>query len=321
MRIISNIVFVGTADFGIPTLEKLIDCKSHTIQVVTQPDRPRGRGKKILPSPVKKIAVNRRISIYQPENINDKEFINILDSLNPDIILVVAYGQILSDKVLQIPRRGCINIHGSLLPAYRGAAPINWALINGEKETGITYISMNSKIDDGNIIGQFKINILPDETFGELSNKLAVLSAETILKILHDFINGEILQIPQNRKIATYTRKMKKNDGEINWSNKAAIVYNLIRGTIPYPGAYTYYQGKKIKITQSRKLMEDEGDNSFKAFSPGTIVNIEKDGLTVTTGDEGKIKLVQLIPAGAKEMTAWQFVNGYKIKTSDKFGK
>jgi methionyl-tRNA formyltransferase len=241
--------------------------------------------------------------------------------LEPDIILVVAYGQILSEKILNIPKVGCINIHGSLLPEYRGAAPINWVIINGEKETGITFICMNSKVDDGDIIARFKVDILPNETFGGLSERLSNLSAKTINKVLNDFQNKILSQIPQNRKIATYTRKMNKKDGEINWREKSIKIYNRIRGTIPTPGAYTYYKEKKIKITQSKWISGDENQNLSHAAFSGVIVAIEKDGLLVSTGDNGLIKIIKLIPAGAKEMSAGQFVNGYKIKIENTLGE
>ena len=321
MDTITKIIFIGTAEFGVPVLETLINNKKNIVQVVTQPDRPRGRGKKILPSPIKKAVINREVTIFQPENINEINFVKKLKALEPDIILVVAYGQILSEKILNIPKVGCINIHGSLLPEYRGAAPINWVIINGEKETGITFICMNSKVDDGDIIARFKVDILPNETFGGLSERLSNLSAKTINKVLNDFQNKKLSQIPQNRKIATYTRKMNKKDGEINWREKSKKIYNRIRGTIPTPGAYTYYKEKKIKITQSSWISGDENQSLSHKASPGVIVAIEKDGLLVSTGDNGLIKIIKLIPAGAKEMSAGQFVNGYKIKIENTLGE
>ena len=321
MDTITKIIFIGTAEFGVPVLEALINNKKNILQVVTQPDRPRGRGKKILPPPIQKAVVDRKVIIFQPENINEINFVKKLEALEPDIILVVAYGQILSEKILNIPKVGCINIHGSLLPEYRGAAPINWVIINGEKETGITFICMNSKVDDGDIIARFKVDILPNETFGELSERLSNLSAKTITKVLNDFQNKILSQIPQNRKIATYTRKMNKKDGEINWKEKSKKIYNRIRGTIPTPGAYTYYKGKKIKIIQSSWISDDENQSLSHAAFPGVIVAIEKDGLLVSTGDSGLIKIIKLIPAGAKEMSAGQFVNGYKIKIENTLGE
>ena len=314
-----KIIFIGTAEFGVPVLEALMKDKKNIFQVITQPDRPGGRGKRVLPPPIKKAAMAREVPIFQPENINEINFVEKLIEFEADIILVVAYGQILSEKILNIPKIGCINIHGSLLPKYRGAAPINWAIINGEKETGITYICMNSKVDDGDMIAQFKIDILSDETFGELSNRLSWLSAKTVNKVLFDFQKGNLLPISQNRKMATYTRKMNKKDGEVNWKEKSEKIYNHIKGTIPYPGAYTYLSGRKIKITRSR-LISNAGDSEDSNNIPGAIVAIKKDGLLVSTGDKGMIQIEKLIPAGAKEMLSSQFVNGYKIQLQDIFG-
>ena len=314
-----KIIFIGTAEFGVPVLEALMEDEKNIFQVITQPDRPGGRGKRVLPPPIKKAAMAREVPIFQPENINEINFVEKLVEFEADIILVVAYGQILSEKILNIPKIGCINIHGSLLPKYRGAAPINWAIINGEKETGITYICMNSKVDDGDMIAQFKIDILSDETFGELSNRLSWLSAKTVNKVLFDFQKGNLLPIIQNRKMATYTRKMNKKDGEVNWKEKSEKIYNHIKGTIPYPGAYTYFSGRKIKITRSR-LISNARYSEDSNNKPGAIVAIKKDGLLVSTGDKGMIQIEKLIPAGAKEMLTSQFVNGYKIQLQDIFG-
>lgn len=314
-----KIIFIGTAEFGVPVLEALMEDEKNIFQVITQPDRPGGRGKRVLPPPIKKAAMAREVPIFQPENINEINFVEKLIEFEADIILVVAYGQILSEKILNIPKIGCINIHGSLLPKYRGAAPINWAIINGEKETGITYICMNSKVDDGDMIAQFKIDILSDETFGELSNRLSWLSAKTVNKVLFDFQKGNLLPIIQNRKMATYTRKMNKKDGEVNWKEKSEKIYNHIKGTIPYPGAYTYFSGRKIKITRSR-LISNARYSEDSNNKPGAIVAIKKDGLLVSTGDKGMIQIEKLIPAGAREMLSSQFVNGYKIQLQDIFG-
>ncbi len=315
-----KIIFMGTTDFGGPVLEKLADSRENKIVVVTQPDRPQGRGRKILPTPIKKIALNNGLEVFQPENINDEESIKRMKEFNPDIILVVAYGQILSSYILSIPKIGCINIHGSLLPEYRGAAPINRAIINGEKETGITFMFMNEKVDAGEIIFQEKINILPDETCGELYYRLSDLSADTLPKLLEKIKSGKIERIPQDSKLATFARKMRKEDGEIDWSDKGEKVYNLIRGTIPYPGAFTYYKGRKLKITRARFLDDYQGEADTGSPKPGRVVKTEKDGILIYTGDKGIIKILKMIPAGSKELTVNQFINGYKIKAGDVLG-
>lgn len=320
MVIMLKIIFMGTADFGGPVLEKLADSKVNKVVVVTQPDRPQGRGRKILPTPIKKIALDKGLEVFQPENINDEESINKMKGFNPDIILVVAYGQILSSHILNVPKRGCINIHGSLLPKYRGAAPINRAIINGEKETGITFMFMKEKVDAGEIIFQEKIDILADETCGELYCRLSALSADTLPKLLEKIKSGKMKRISQDNKLATFARKMNKEDGEIDWSDKGEKVYNLIRGTIPYPGAFTYYKDRKLKITQARFLNDYQGEADTVSHKPGRVVKTQKDSILISTRDKGIIKILKLIPAGSKELNAEQFVNGYKIKAGDVLG-
>lgn len=316
-----KIIFMGTADFGSPVLENLADGRENKIAIITQPDRPRGRGRKILPTPIKKIALDKGLEVFQPENINDEESIKKIKEFNPDIILVVAYGQILSSHILNIPKIGCINIHGSLLPKYRGAAPINRAIINGEKETGITFMFMKEKVDAGEIIFQEKIDILEDETCGELYYRLSDLSASALPKLLEKIKSGKIERISQDNKLVTFARKMNKEDGEIEWSDKGGKVYNLIRGTIPYPGAFTYYKGRRLKITRTRFLDDYQDEADTGSPKPGRVVKIEKDAILISTGDKGIIKILRLIPAGSKELTANQFVNGYKIKVGKVLGE
>jgi len=315
-----KIIFIGTADFGAQVLEKLADSKEKKLMVVTQPDRPQGRGRKILPTPIKKVALSKGLEVFQPENINDEESLKRLKEFNSDIILVVAYGQILSRHILNIPKIGCINIHGSLLPKYRGAAPINRAIINGEKETGITFMFMKEKIDAGEIIFQEKIDILPDETCGELYYRLSDLSARSLPKLLEKIKSGKIEKILQDIKLVTFARKMNKEEGKIDWSDKGEKVYNLIRGTIPYPGAFTYYKGRKLKITLARFLEDYQDEADIGSPKSGRVVKIEKDAIFISTGDKSIIKILRLIPAGSKELTAEQFVNGYKIKAGDVLG-
>ena len=315
-----KIIFMGTADFGGMVLKTLTDYKENKIIVITQPDRPQGRGRKILPPPIKKIAVDKGLEVFQPENINDEESIRRINGFIPDIILVVAYGQILSSDILNIPKIGCINIHGSLLPKYRGAAPVNWAIINGEKETGITFMFMKEKIDAGEIIFQEKLNILPDKTYSELYSRLSALSAKSLPELLEKIKSGKIEKISQDNKLATFTRKINKEDGKINWSSKGEEVYNLIRGTTYFPGAFTYYQGRKLKITEARFLENDQNDTHVGSSQPGRVIKTEKDGILISTGDNGIIKILRLIPAGSKELTANQFINGFKIKAGEVLG-
>jgi methionyl-tRNA formyltransferase len=274
-----------------------------------------------LPTPIKEIALNRGIEVFQPENINNDDSIKKIKEFEPDLILVVAYGQILSKDILNIPKVGCLNIHASLLPKYRGAAPINRAIINGEKETGITFMFMNEKVDAGDIIYQQKITILPDETYRELYDRLSNLSAEIIYTILEKIEEGKIKRISQESKLVTFAKKMTKQDGEINWSEKGEKIYNLIRGTTLYPGAFTSYKGKKLKITKARFLGNYQNEVELSSSIPGSVFKIEKESILISTGDKGIIKIFRLIPAGSKELTASQFVNGYKIKVGDKLSE
>ncbi|MDD5013774.1 MAG: methionyl-tRNA formyltransferase [Atribacterota bacterium] len=316
-----KIIFIGTADFGASTLERLAGNKENKVMVITQPDRPQGRGRKILPTPIKKVALDQGLEVFQPENINNEQSIKRMKEFDPDIILVIAYGQILSNHILNIPGIGCINIHGSLLPKYRGAAPINRAVINGEKEAGITFMFMNEKIDAGDIIFQEKIEILPDETYGELYYRLSTLSAENLTKLLEKIKSGKIERISQDIKKVTFARKMNKEEGKIDWSDKGEEVYNLMRGTTPYPGAFTYYKGKKLKITRARFLDAYQDGTNASSPKPGSVIKIEKDSILTSTGGKGIIRILKLIPAGSKELSAEQFVNGYKIKIGDRLGE
>ncbi|HZK11678.1 MAG TPA: methionyl-tRNA formyltransferase [Atribacterota bacterium] len=316
-----KIIFMGTADFGAPVLERLANSKENKVMVITQPDRPQGRGRKILPTPIKKVALDKGLEVFQPENINDEQSIKRMKEFSPDIMLVVAYGQILSSHILNIPEIGCINIHGSLLPKYRGAAPINRAVINGEKEAGITFMFMDEKIDAGDIIFQEKIDISPEETYGELYYRLSALSAETLPKLLEKIKSGKIERISQDIKEVTFARKMNKEEGKIEWRDKGEKVYNLIRGTTPYPGAFTYYQGKKLKITRARFLGDYQNETNAISPNPGSVIKVEKDSILISTGGKGIIRILKLIPAGSKELTAEQFVNGYKIKIGDRLGE
>jgi|SRR5665648_10762 len=316
-----KIIFMGTADFGAPVLERLANSEENKVMVITQPDRPQGRGRKILPTPIKKVALDKGLEVFQPENINDEQSIKRMKEFSPDIILVVAYGQILSSHILNIPEIGCINIHGSLLPKYRGAAPINRAVINGEKEAGITFMFMDEKIDAGDIIFQEKIDISPEETYGELYYRLSALSAETLPKLLEKIKSGKIERISQDIKEVTFARKMNKEEGKIEWRDKGEKVYNLMRGTTPYPGAFTYYQGKKLKITRARFLGDYQNETNAISPNPGSVIKVEKDSILISTGGKGIIRILKLIPAGSKELTAEQFVNGYKIKIGDRLGE
>lgn len=314
-----RIIFVGTSSFGIPILKELISLEEDIIAVITQPDRPFGRGKRIQPSPIKELALNYGLYLFQPENINAESVIQKLKELKPDLIILISYGQILSGEVLNIPTRGCLNVHPSLLPRYKGSAPIQWTIIRGEGETGISFLFMNEKIDSGDIILQKKIKIMPEENYQELSKRLAIISAEMIKEVLDKIKRGDFLKITQPQKKYFYARKINKIDCQINWNNRGVDIFNLIRGVTFIPGAYTEYKGKRIKITRALLLTKIEMNQGLFNRKPGDIVKVEKEGIQVLAGDNTRIVIKRLILPGTKEMEVSQFINGYHVKIGDSF--
>lgn len=317
-----RIVFIGTDKFAVPSLKRLADSQVDLVCVITQPDQPKGRGLKIGPSPVKEFALERGLEIYQPIKIKHESAIQkIRDTFRPDLIIVSAYGQILPKEILEIPPYGCINIHPSLLPKYRGAAPIQRAIINGENETGVTFMFIDEGEDTGDIIIQRTIKIDISDTAEILSNKLAELSADMVTDILNwDGRKPDdpliLPRKPQDNNQATYAPKLTKEDGLINWKKTSLEIHNLIRGTIPWPSAYTTFNNNILKIWESSL---SERINPVDS-EPGMIVDITSDlGINVATGDkELIIKIVQ--PPNKPKMKAKDFVNGYRIKIGDKFG-
>ncbi len=317
-----RVVFMGTDRFAVPSLKRLADSQVELVCVITQPDQPKGRGLKISPSPVKEFALERGLEIYQPLKIKHEESIQkIRDILRPDLIIVSAYGQILPKEILSIPPYGCINIHPSLLPKYRGAAPIQRAIINGESETGVTFMFMDEGKDTGDIIIQKTMKIDISDTADILSDKLAELSADMLTEILN--WNGRLPddklilpRKPQDNSQATYAEKLTKEEGLINWEKTSLEIHNLIRGTIPWPTAYTTFNNNTLKIWESSLSEKENPANSL----PGMIIDIAKDsGIGVATGDkELIIKVIQ--PPNKPKMKAKDFINGYRIKKGDKFG-
>ncbi|RMF93661.1 MAG: methionyl-tRNA formyltransferase, partial [Nitrospinota bacterium] len=243
-----RIIFMGTPQFAVPSLEALLSSPHTVLTVVTQPDRPRGRGQRVTVSPVKAVAQKHRVPVIQPTTLRDRELYAYFRSLRPDIMVVVAYGKFLPASLLTLPPRGCINVHASLLPRLRGAAPINWALIRGETETGITIMQMNERMDAGDILLQRAIPIGERDTAQTLHDRLAPLGAECLQEALRLIEEGKAVFRPQEERYATYAPRLKKEDGHIDWTRRARDLYNLIRGVIPWPGAYTFRQGSRLKI-------------------------------------------------------------------------
>jgi len=302
-----RIVFMGTPEFGVPSLASLHD-RGHEIGlVVTQPDRPAGRGRKVASSAVKKAALELGLTIAQPESVNTSDFVERLRALRPDLIVVVAFGQILSEDVLSVPSRGAVNLHASLLPRYRGVAPINWAIVNGETETGVTTMFMARKVDAGEIILVRSTPIGEHETAGELSKRLSEAGADLLVETVGLIARREAPRIRQDPALASYARKLRKSDGEIDWSVSARRVYNRIRGMTPWPGAYTWYRGGVLGV-----LRAEPGEPGDRRGAPGEILRIEPGrGIEVAVG-EGTVWLGEVRPEGKKAMSAGDFARGYR---------
>lgn len=295
-----KVVFMGTPNFSVPVLQGLID-NYDVVGVVTQPDKEVGRHKEVLYSPIKKLAIENNIKVLQPEKVKE-DYQGILD-LNPDIIITCAYGQIISEEILNFPKYKCINVHASLLPRLRGGAPIHRAIINGDKKTGITIMYMGISMDSGDIISQEEIEIDDDMNVGILHDKLSIMGRDLLLKTLPDIISGNVSPIKQDESLVTFGKVIKRKDELLDFSDTTDNVYNKIRGLSPNPGAYSLLDGKIVKIYKARK-----GKNLSKMI-PGTIVNLYKDGIAVKTFD-GEIIIEELKVEGKKKMMASSFLNG-----------
>lgn len=302
-----RIVFMGTPDFAVGTLEALIEAGHDIAGVVTQPDKPKGRGKNLMAPPVKQAAIARGLAVYQPKKVRDPEFIQILRKLEPQIIVVVAFGQIIPQEILELAPFGCINVHGSLLPKYRGAAPIQWAVIDGEKESGVTIMKMDAGLDTGDMISKEIVPLEDKETGGSLFDKLAKAGARLCVQTLPSIENETAVYEKQPEESPTaYASMIDKKMGCIQWEEKAKNIEQLIRGLNPWPSAYTYLQGKTLKIWEADVLSEESGKE------PGEVVRTDKTGLYIQTGDKVLcVKELQL--EGKKRMEAGAFLRGYEI--------
>ena len=300
-----KIVFMGTPDFAVPSLKELI--KKYDVKAVfTQPDKPKGRGKKVAFSPVKEVAVENNIPVYQPIKLkDDKEMIDKIKEINPDFIIVVAFGQILTKEVLDIPKYGCINLHGSLLPMYRGAAPIQWAVIKGEEKSGNTTMLMDVGLDTGDMLLKQEVEITPMMTAGELYDILKEKGSSLLIETIEKVSNNSITPVKQEGD-TFYAKMLNKEMGNIDWNNTAKDIHNLIRGLNPWPIAYTTYKGEKMKIFESKVL-----DNK-KHEIYGKIINVSKKGISVTT-KEGTLLITKIQFPNKKPLTVEQYINGHNI--------
>lgn len=316
-----RIIFMGTPDFSVPTLESLIQSRHQVIGVVTQPDKPKGRGKEISMSPVKETAQKHHIPVYQPVRARESSFVEEMRSLEPDVMVVIAFGQILSREFLEIPKYGCINIHASLLPAYRGAAPIQWAVINGDKETGLTTQMMDVGIDTGDILETVVVPLDEKETGGSLFDRLSLLGGDLILTTLDKLENGTLVRTPQDHEKATHVKKIPKFKGEIDWTMDAVSIERLIRGLNPWPSAYTHWNGKMLKIWEADVISESgetadglsQGGDAARAAECGRVLEAAGDSLKIQTGN-GILKINSLQLEGKKRMDTAAFLRGYPVE-------
>ncbi len=321
-----KVIFMGTPDFAVPALRALAESDPHSVcLVVTQPDRPQGRSSRPVASAVKRCALEYGIPVFQPERIRQREAVERIAQENADVIVVAAFGQILPKEMLELPRLGCINIHGSLLPKYRGAAPIQWAVINGEKEAGNTIMQMNEGLDTGDILMQEKVILDPEETAGTLYEKLSQSGGRLLLRALEEMEKGTVTPIPQKEEEATYAGMLRKEMGRIDWKRSAAVIGNQVRGMNPWPSACTGWKGKLLKIWMAAPVTEEEyaalgcGMAERRAFAdaePGTVMIASKDLLAIQTGD-GLLSVKELQLEGKKRMPVTEFLRGVRMQAGD----
>ncbi|MDN5312337.1 methionyl-tRNA formyltransferase [Thermoanaerobacteraceae bacterium SP2] len=307
-----NVIFMGTPEFAVPSLKTLLDTVN-VQAVVTQPDRPVGRKRIITPPPVKKIAVENGLQVFQPEKVRDEQFIKVLSSFKPDLIVVAAFGQILPRQVLKVPSIGCINVHASLLPKYRGAAPIQWSIINGEHVTGITIMWMDEGLDTGDIFLQEQLEIKKEWTYEDLAREMSLLGGKVLKKSIEMIKSGNLIHVPQDPEKATYAPMLKKEHGRIDWNKSAVDIYNLIRGLYPWPGAYTLRNGQEIKIWEAEAIPQE------RKVSPGKFYGTVRGKGFLIGCTEGCLLVKELQEAGRKRMTAMEYMAGHPMSEGDNF--
>jgi methionyl-tRNA formyltransferase len=313
-----NLVFLGTPEFAVPTLERLIAAGHTVLEVVTQPDRPKGRKQELTASPVKAAALRHGITVYQPERVRRPEAVEHLRGLKPDAMVVVGYGQIIPQSIIDIPPHGIINVHASLLPELRGAAPIQWSIARGYAVTGVTTMSIDAGLDTGAIAGRWETAIGPDETAPELSARLAEAGADLAVKTLAGLAAGTTKPEPQDSAKATLAPILKKEDGRIDWNHSAQSIHNLIRGFQPWPGAHTSFRGQSLHLWRSR-LAPQRSVAATKPLPPGALIH--EDGVFAVGGDGASLELLEVQLEGRKKMSAEVFANGHRLTDTDLLGK
>ena len=308
-----RIVYMGTPEIAATILEKLLEEPYEVVLVVTQPDRPKGRGNTMTCSPVKELAVSRGIPVFTPEKLRLPENVEVVREANPDMIVVAAFGQILPKSVLDIPQYGCINVHASLLPKYRGAAPIQWSILDGESETGVTIMYMNEGLDTGDILLQQVVPIEDDETGGSLHDKLAVAGAEALVQAIPGILDGTLEPVPQGEMTTPYAKQLTKEMGRLDFSWDAAKLARYVRGLNPWPGTYTFRDGQMLKIWGVEAC-----DGWYEAL-PGTVVAVEKESFSIQTGS-GVLRVTEVQPQGKRRMSAEEYLRGYRLAVGTVLG-
>ena len=306
-----KIVFMGTPDFAVGALEALINAGHEVALVVTQPDKPKGRGKEVSESPVKMCAKAHGIKTFQPVKIRESESVEFLKTIGADVFVVAAFGQILTKEILEMPKYGCINIHASLLPKYRGAAPIQWVILNGEEKAGVTIMQMDEGLDTGDMLLKGEITLDPKETGDSLHDKLSEMGAGLIVEALEKLQKGELSPVPQPEGPLFYAKMLKKEMGNLDYSKSAEELERTVRGLYSWPGAYTFCQGKLLKI------IEAEVESADSTGNPGEILQVTKDRFTVQCG-KGSLSILKVKPQGKKEMTVHDFLLGNRIQAGER---
>jgi methionyl-tRNA formyltransferase len=309
------VVFFGTPQFAVPTLRRLLDSSHSVAGVITQPDRPRGRGQKITHAPVKALALARGIPVYQPDRLKPPEVADTLRGWGADLGVVAAYGRIIPEQLLTIPRLGMINVHASLLPKYRGAAPVHRAVINGDSQTGVTIMRVVKELDAGSMFAKVTRPIGPDETSDVVESALADMGAELLLTIVEQLASGNARAEPQDETQATYASRLTKEEGLIDWTRSASDIHNRVRGLYPWPHAYTFFKGTRLIILRSAVA-----DAGASATSPGTILRATSEAIHVATGD-GELAILEVQPEGRRAMRTHDFLLGHRLATGETFSE
>lgn len=317
-----RVIYMGTPDFAVSVLEAIIEKGHEVVAVVTQTDKPKGRGKEVQFTPVKESAIKHGIKVYQPARIkNNQKIEEELRALNPDIIVVAAYGQILPKSILEMTKYGCVNVHASLLPKYRGAAPIQWSIIDGEEVTGVTTMMMDVGLDTGDMLDKIEVKIEPDETGGSLHDKLAVAGGKLIVETMEKLENGTATRKKQQDELSTYAKMLDKSLGNIDFNKTAVEIERLIRGLNPWPSAYTFYNNKNLKVWKAYIMSEtDEKPGGYDKMEPGSVAYVGKDYIAVKTGKD-MLCITELQLEGKKRMDAKSFLMGAKVNIGEKLGK